>query len=215
MANWCSTSYTFHGSEADIKSLYKIITTATSEDQPIRSDFKNNWLGNVLHVIGLDENRINKIPCRGSFSDIEKPECNNGNWTLTLYTETAWVYMPEMWFAVIKELKLETIQFSFYAEELGQCILIIYDPCDFNDYVDGYHIECQTPNTDESQYLTAEETVEFLQNELKSQSTDIDELINLTETFNNESNGYYIDVTPVEYITSEAELKERLKYDEQ
>lgn len=203
MPNWCFTDYVFHGDKDEITKLYKTIFDATSKTFT-KTDFGENWLGNVLYECGL-ENEIDKgLRCRGEITylgEIVKLDSTDNSYQLSLQTETAWNYMPKMWLAIIKSLELKTVKFTFCAEECLSETYAIYDPYGFGDFPEEYIIEYCTPAAEETEYLTEQGAINLLQELLNSKISDINLLISMAEDYNLQSENYFINVHKYEIVS--------------
>ena len=111
MPNWCLTNYVFEGEKEEIQDLYnKLISLEEMKEPLAKSDFGKRWLGCVVTLFGGNRK---EIKCRGYFAELEK----TSDITISFYTETAWVDMPEVWELVLSHY--ENIKCYFYAEEPG------------------------------------------------------------------------------------------------
>lgn len=70
MPNWCFTSVTIHSTKENLDIIERELVNATSTN-PVKADFGNTWLGNLLLYIGMDEDSVvhGDIRCRGSMED--------------------------------------------------------------------------------------------------------------------------------------------------
>ena len=197
MPNWCYTTISFHGNKNEIEGLHKVLTTATSKEY-IHTDFGNNWLGNVLYEVGL-QNRIDNenaklnLRCRGTIELIEDVDTRqNGVYFLRIGTETAWCPMIKMWQAILDALNYKSVKIAFMSEEPGCELYSKYDPYDeFPDtyFVDGY-VEGEDCNNEiickiiDTGYFDSEDTlVEYLQDLFKTKESNVEELIDQVENY--------------------------------
>ena len=139
MPNWCSTTYRFRGTKNELELLNGKIKEWTS-GSTMTTDFGDSWLGNIVIGAGFKDRIDNEDPsliirCRGTLTDIGDVEGDGENCSLDLWTETAWVPMGIMWQYVIKTLGLNTVGFTFEAEEPGCELYWIYDPNDYGDFL--------------------------------------------------------------------------------
>lgn len=200
MPNWCSTKYIFRGSSNEINYLHRKIVEWTS-NSAVQSDFGNDWLGNILYGAGLgDKVENNELRCRGTLEELQDPEDD----CLELWTETAWVPMAKMWYAVIEALKLKTVGFAFEAEECGCEIYWIYDPHGYGDfdydqvYIDAYG---SSDLDDISGYYTEEQAIRKLNAFLDTNYNELEDLVKECETFNeeHEEDDWFISVHRFEF----------------
>lgn len=109
MANWCNTSYTIEGNQADISALMDRMESLSKRLKPILpNDFGKTWLGNLVHIFGGD---IEKIICRGYFLNLDNP-CEN---LLYFDTVTSNEEMTEVWNLVLKSFP--SCKCYYYSEE--------------------------------------------------------------------------------------------------
>ena len=144
MPNWCWTQYNFHGNEEDISKLKNLLDICTSKEY-IDTGFGKEWLGNVLYEIG-EGDKINndhndlEHRCRGRLYYNNDYDINTPT-LLMLETETAWDVMPEMWDLVIRKLNLESVTYSYHAEEPGNEYYVKHNAPGFNDFTDEVYID--------------------------------------------------------------------------
>jgi len=113
MPNWCYTQYKIKGSESEVVALHKTIQTLEQrEESLLPNGFGKLWLGNLVHVLGGD---WEKIYCRGQILDY-----NLDNGLLVINTETAWSEMSEVRHLI--QSKYPSLQIFFQTEEPGMCI---------------------------------------------------------------------------------------------
>lgn len=109
MANWCNTSYTIEGNQADISALMDKMESLSKRLKPILpNDFGKTWLGNLVHIFGGD---VDKINCRGYFQNLDNP-CEN---LLYFDTVTSNEEMTEVWNLVLKSFP--SCKCYYYSEE--------------------------------------------------------------------------------------------------
>lgn len=109
MANWCNTSYTIEGNQADISALMDRMESVSKRLKPILpNDFGKTWLGNLVHIFGGD---IEKIICHGYFLNLDNP-CEN---LLYFDTVTSNEEMTEVWNLVLKSFP--SCKCYYYSEE--------------------------------------------------------------------------------------------------
>lgn len=109
MANWCNTSYTIEGNQADISALMAKMESLSKRLKPILpNDFGKTWLGNLVHIFGGD---VEKITCRGYFENLDNP-CKN---LLNFDTVTSNEEMTEVWNLVLKSFP--SCKCYYYSEE--------------------------------------------------------------------------------------------------
>lgn len=206
MPNWCYTNFTFHGNKTEIEDFHGKIKEWTSTVLE-KSDFGEAWLGNIVSGAGLKDridSETNRIRCRGSLvflGDIELYSEDTA--TFTLDTETAWAPMGAMWSAVIEKLDYKTVGFSYMAEECGCEVYEIYDP--YGDYDDLYYVDVFIDGEDLENddlkkfdnvryYASDEDLLEALQHLLKTDETNIQDLIQKAEEYPFKSEDTYIRV---------------------
>ena len=149
MPNWCLTTYRFHGNENDIKELFDFAEHAVSterEDNVNTSGFSTYWLGNLIIdlVLGdnIDNGKGDEYRCRGWITDIYRDlDPTEG----TIVTETAWDEMPEMWNLIIREKHLDSVSFSYMAEESGMGYYVKYNAPGYNDFAEKIFIDICPP----------------------------------------------------------------------
>lgn len=202
MPNWCSTTYRFHGTQEELETLNEKIKDWTSSSKA-KTDFGDPWLGNIVIGAGFKDNIDNPDPsqtirCRGRLIDISDLNCDtNGDYSFDLYTETAWVPMAKMWYKVIESLGLESVGFSFFAEECGCEIFWIYDPKDYKDFTNeevwidaggDYDVEKI------SGYYTRFDAINILNEFFKTNYENIDEYETLCRDYEDEHEDSFIDI---------------------
>lgn len=166
MPNWCWTSYVFHGPKDQVD-IFKDTLFKAIEKHPIKNDFGNNWLGNVLGVIGIDEDIIissgsrTEYYCRGSFDVVDEivhcncSSCNshcsdpndaNSELLSDLYvdTRTAWSPMPNVWDRVIEKYGLDRVGYSYSSEEEGMTEFLVHNhDREHPDFVEDFvYLDC-------------------------------------------------------------------------
>ena len=188
MPNWCYTTFLFKGEESELNILHDKIVEWTSREYR-ETGFGSDWLGNILYGAGLKDRVDNQNPskqlrCRGTLNDIDDVDCG----VLFLSTETAWVPMAKMWNAIINQLGLKTVGFTFEAEEPGCDIYWIYDPNGYNYFKDEVYIDAW--GTDEleniSGYYSEEQAVDVLNEFFGTQYRNISNFSSLCEAYNEE-----------------------------
>lgn len=113
MPNWAFTQYKIRGREDEVTALHQTIKDLEQrEDSLLPNGFGKLWLGNLVHTLGGD---WEKIYCRG---EILNYSLDNG--ILTMNTETAWGEMSDTRHFVMS--KFPTLEIIFQTEEPGMCI---------------------------------------------------------------------------------------------
>ena len=113
MPNWAYTQYKIKGSESEVAALHKTIQDLADMDESLLPNgFGKLWLGNLVHVLGGD---WEKIYCRGHILDYS---LENG--ILKIDTETAWEESSETRHFI--QSKYPSLQIYFQTEEPGMCI---------------------------------------------------------------------------------------------
>lgn len=113
MANWAFTQYKIRGREDEVTALHQTIKDLEQrEESLLPNGFGKLWLGNLVHTLGGD---WEKIYCRG---EILNYSLDNG--ILTMNTETAWGEMSDTRHFVMS--KFPTLEVFFQTEEPGMCI---------------------------------------------------------------------------------------------
>lgn len=188
MPNWCYTDITiYHNDEEKLKAFFDKI------EEWRKKPFKKNdfdkysmgWLGNIVGNSGIAEWKkveeredfVPAIDCRGSIQTLMLD-----NRRILITTETAWGPMLKMWQKVCDKY-LPDAEIIFTAEESGCEIYVTNDP----DMIGMYYIDIFEPpegfEDEESVYeCDANEVIEFLQRVLKTEETDFDKLIKMSES---------------------------------
>ena len=112
MANWCSTTVIFTGSEKNLKSFYDDFMFA----QEHIKEGCNDWIGRLLLLKGIDHEQIH---CRGFYNYIEMEEDR-----ITLLSEDAWSPCIETY---DKFAEMYGLSYVLCAEEPGMGIYINTD----------------------------------------------------------------------------------------
>lgn len=208
MPNWCSTCFRFHGNREEIKKLHNCITKWTSKGFA-KSDFGSCWLGNILYGAGLGDridNPNHRLSCRGAIADIGEIEESLNDYCFSIFTETAWTPMVQMWAAVIEELKLTIVGFCFVAEEPGCGIWWIYDPNGYGDfdneqvYLDVYTDGGYPELVNAGGYYTKEQAVEVLNKCFHTKYTTLKDFDKLVSKINNDDTDTYVYINLFKYI---------------
>ena len=177
MPNWCYTTITInHEDENKLKELENKINELTSYNYT-DNGFGLKWLGNIVGNSGIgtiNENPETDLRCRGSITYIE-----NFGEQIVIDTETAWTPMLRMWVKLLEKY-LPDAELIYSAQECGCEIYSTNDPCmvgrymiDIWDYDEiGMEPECDA---------TESFVVELLQNMLKTENNNIDELLKMFE----------------------------------
>ena len=192
MPNWCYTNINIcHNDKDKLKAFFdKVEEWRKVPYKPNDFDtYTLGWLGNIVGNSGLAEwkKRANgredfvpSISCRGSLQSFELMENQ-----ISLYTETAWGPMLEMW-RLLCDKYLPGAEIYYTAEESGNCLYQTNDP----NVVGTYYIDIWEPpeefEDEESQYEAEEEyVVDFLQRILKTDETDIKKLLKMADEIDN------------------------------
>lgn len=207
MPNWCYTQINFHGNKTEIEDFNKKIKEWTSTCG-LENGFGHNWLGNILHHVGLgdciDNSDANvRIRCRGSVEYVSEVECEDDDAMFHIEVESAWSPMIKMWIETIKALEYESVDFSYIAEEPGNELYEIYDP--YGDFGDRYYIDMYLEGKDElnedlrklddERYYDSEKSIiSALQQVLKSDAPDLEFLIEKIENYPFKDENSYIHV---------------------
>ena len=113
MPNWAYTQYKIKGSESEVAALNKtIVDLDQRKDSILPNGFGKLWLGNLVHVLGGD---WEKLYCRGQILDYS---LDNG--LLFISTETAWGEMSDVRHFI--QFKYPSLQIFFQTEEPGMCM---------------------------------------------------------------------------------------------
>lgn len=113
MSNLAFTQYKIKGSESEVAALHKTIQDlAERKESLLPNGFGKLWLGNLVHVLGGD---WEKIYCRGHILDYS---LENG--ILKINTETAWGECSET--RHFLQTKFPSLEIYFQTEEPGMCI---------------------------------------------------------------------------------------------
>ena len=188
MPNWCFNSEVIDGPKAEVKSLHKKLVEWTSKNY-CENGFGTEWLGNIVGFAGfkrIEEDEKQGFPCRGNISsDFEYEEC--GDEAVIRFTSlTAYVCMPELWYAVIDKFAPHC-KYYYFSEEPSNAFYMSNDKGHkyFDDFivVDVYYDEEHVPETIKNHFpesscdYSEEEVVRGLQDILKTDESDIDKLI--------------------------------------
>lgn len=113
MPNWCYTDYVVEGRESEVAALHKIIQDLEArEESLLPNGFGKLWLGNLVHILGGD---WEKIYCRGLILDYS---LESG--ILRLNVESAWGEMDETRHFI--QSKYPGLKIYYQSEESGMCI---------------------------------------------------------------------------------------------
>lgn len=84
MANWAYVNYVIKDSQENLKKVYDAISTATSEGG-------DNWEGNVLILLGMSKEDVDKYSLRGSINYLDEVDFNADNvGSFSFSAEEAW-----------------------------------------------------------------------------------------------------------------------------
>lgn len=208
MPNWCSTQYRFHGDNEELEKFYAFVMHAIDENREDnkRSDFKSAWLGNILFDIGEDRETVlhatdDEYRCRGWITDYDIDVCEDPvKSTVSICTETAWDAMPDMWDLTLRKLGLNTIKYSFIAEEEGGGYFIKCNAPGYNDFLEEVSIDawCDSNDIPEKElieienlrdYCSKEEAVKTLNEFFGTEGKSFEELQELIDKYNEEYSG--------------------------
>ncbi|RHH14400.1 hypothetical protein DW228_06260 [Bacteroides fragilis] len=107
--NWCNTSYTIEGNQAEITDLMdKMESLSKYSTSLLPNDFGKNWLGNLLHLFGGNPKKIN---CRGRFLNLFYA----GDNIIQFDTETGNEELYEVWAYILQSYP--SCKCYFYSEE--------------------------------------------------------------------------------------------------
>lgn len=190
MPNWCYNDIRFYSDKSEVAKLkyYHHFLSKWLFNNSIFPYARHNWYGNALYGAGIiiDDNQKIDFPCRGFAECISDVEEDGDKWVFfSLTTETAWCPMNQVWFELLKSLKLEDkIKLAVFSEECGNEIYEIYDPNEifFSEdiYVDGYGSE----EIDAlKEYTNKEDILPALQKFLNTKENDFSKLCGLVEEF--------------------------------
>lgn len=137
MPNWCMTTMFFTGEEDELEKLKALIEKWTSKNY-LKNDFGTSWLGNVVLGAGFS---LNDFECRGSILYIEDILLDDDNNLpfLQIECESAWIPMPEMWYAIVGKYA-SNCKVYWYAEEPG-CELYQTNDIDKLFFKEDYVVE--------------------------------------------------------------------------
>ena len=84
MANWAYVNYVVRGSQENLKKIYDAITTALSEGN-------DDWEGNVLMLLGMPKEDVDKYSLRGSINYLDEVDFEAGDvGSISFSAEEAW-----------------------------------------------------------------------------------------------------------------------------
>ena len=187
MPNWCYSNITiYHNDEEKLKAFYDKIEEWRKK--PFKQNdfdkYSKGWLGNIVGNSGLAKWKkvgerkdfVPNINCRGSIQTLELD-----NRRILITTETAWCPMMQMWQKLCDKY-LPDAEIFYMAEEPGCGLFETNDP----DVIGMYYIDIWEPpeefEDEESVYeAEGDETIEFLQRVLKTEESNIDNLIKMAD----------------------------------
>lgn len=170
MANWAYTRYALTAGDPDeLKDLHERMKRLQDMPEPLKPNgFGTSWLGNLVEDLGTE---WGKIYCRGSWENL----CLSSD-VLTFMTETAWDRCHE-----VESLLMErypSIKINFITEESGQGIYVKND-CAF--FPEDYIVEL---GSNDSEYYTESELIEFVSDYLNVDIDDIEQCMKLIDAYN-------------------------------
>ncbi len=140
MPNWCYSRVIICSDAKNIDLLSREMDAALSTN-PVGADFGNEWLGNLLLHIGMDQKEVCEGPvrCRGSVIRRERIADDE----LLIETESAWSpHIECIHRFVMNFLPEDAFQLSYSAEEPNCAVFVTNDPEIANTaYVDAYGLE--------------------------------------------------------------------------
>lgn len=84
MANWAYVNYVVKDSKENLKKIYDAITTALSEGN-------DDWEGNVLMLLGMSKEDVDKYSLRGSINYLDEVDFEEGEVeSISFSAEEAW-----------------------------------------------------------------------------------------------------------------------------
>lgn len=199
MPNWCSTYISFNGSRNDVENLHRVIKDCMSAPA-LPNSWNKDWLGNVLVNSGMysieDIDNKPHPSCRGSITEVG--DIMNGfgyEATFSVYTETAWGPMMQVWTELIDYCNVE-IDIIYTAIEEGCGIYYTNDPCVVGKYTVFWD--------DDSEYEIDEKYATQLIGEILGYTNcnNIEMLIDMYES-GNVSDDIWLSVHKYEYVPLE------------
>ena len=133
MPNWCMTRYEVIDTKKSLDNLEKKLHEALS-DNPLKADFGNGWLGNLMLFIGVSEDTVvhGTANCRGELYDIER----TSDYFLSFWVESAWSPANECVSTFVKTFA-PNASILYVAEESGCELYWTNDP----DVLGTVHID--------------------------------------------------------------------------
>lgn len=142
MANWAYVNYVVRDSQENLKKIYDSITTALSEGN-------DDWEGNVLMLLGMSKEDVDKYSLRGSINYLDEVDFDTDNvgsfsfsaeeaWSTTELSDALCNLFPEMevfWYC--EEPAMEIYETNDSEGEYFPAKYIIEEIC--NDWPEDYH----------------------------------------------------------------------------
>jgi len=137
MPNWAYTAYKINGNKKQLDELHKVLTDMNegaydgkNKMALLDNGFGNMWLGNLVHVLGGD---WNKIYCRGQITQFEMSiDGDTLETTLDIAMLTAWEEMSEVRAFLNKKFPSLTILYT--VEEPGNGVYETNNKKFYNNY---------------------------------------------------------------------------------
>lgn len=148
MANWCFTGYTITGEQAELDSIYNLLSGL-----PDDSEWEGKWMGELARALDKD---VESLQCRGALHDLTRNDDR-----LTFIVESAWSPLYELIDLLCS--KYSSVKYYYYAEECGN------DFYETNDIEGLYYpnrykaiIELSAANIDEEGFKTLPEAAAWI-----------------------------------------------------
>lgn len=181
MPNWCMTGITIT-SNGKLKKCFDEMQEALSSN-PANAGFGNEWLGNLLLHIGMDEDEVvcGDIRCRGYVCDLTYDSgeaCDE----IVMHTESAWCPATKAIMMFVDKY-CDDYEFLYWADEPGNGLYCSNDP----SIAGKVSIDFYGSNEHENEYDLDDSIANAYLSDLTGKSGTTEELI---EAFNESDAGY-------------------------
>jgi len=181
MPNWCDTTYKAVGTKEQVKKFYDLAMSSWN-----KTDNNQGWLGHFVTELG---GNWEQVYCRGWMRD--QPYLNNDGTECTIFCYTAWGE-PNQWREFIQS-QIDGLFLYYVAIEPGCGVY-----CSNDDYyADKYYVDYAIEQPD-SPYMTEDELLEFMSNELGVDLDSADECIEYAKRYTENNDNEWLFINEME-----------------
>lgn len=193
MANTCCNTIKVTGPEKDLDQLNKHIC-AVIDDAKKTSIYNYPGMNDLLQALGYTPEQLKDIR-RREWLNNDRPKIEDG--VLSLNTESAWNFQGEAWELVKK--KYPSLDIYYQAEETGMDIFCTNDTTG-KYFQDKYLLDWYRDDDGEMEYFQDDTAlIEYVQKNIDSTVSTFEDVQELLDTINKESDDNFARLHKIEY----------------